>query len=110
MAGRIHPPPPPPPTRPPIGTRSALTTQKPDYDPPSQKNPNIPRGEIGEIRPRTIAAVDDIVDQTERQLWCSVYVERMRLGALPEDAPTSWDLADQAVAEYRKRYGADRVG
>lgn len=97
------------PSTPPIGTRSAPTTQKPDYDPPSQKNPNLPRGGIGEIRPRTIAAVDDIVDQTERQLWCSVYVETMKT-RLPEDAPTSWDLADQAVTEYRKRYGAKRIG
>lgn len=61
------------------------------------------------IKENEPSTVDEVTDMTERQLWCSVYVETMKT-RLTADAPTSWDLADQAVAEYRKRYGAERIG
>lgn len=91
--------------------RSGPYTPKPDYDPPSQKKPSLPRGGTGEISPRVIKAVDDIVDKTERQFWCSVYIEALKDPAV-QDGFTGpvWEMADKAVAEYRKRYGAERIG
>lgn len=78
----------------PPGCNPKPTAPRPDYNPPSQRRP--------------------AVDEKERDLWCKVLVEsmtmRLRQTNPPKEHILPLDVADQAVDEYRKRYGTGRNG
>lgn len=63
-----------------------------------------------EIQEQVTTPLEEVQDIVERQLWVEVYLMEYRdqhgqIGAYVEGPG---ELADKAVAEYRKRYGAER--
>jgi len=70
-----------------------------------------------EIQENVPSPLEDIVDTTERGLWCAVYVEAFKQAVISAKRPGPVDqtlgpelfaqVADDAAAEYRKRYGAE---
>ena len=68
-----------------------------------------------DIRNAIPSPLEEVLDVTERQLWCGVYLETHKanmmnavMSGTNTDCNEMVKHADKAVAEYRKRYGCER--